>query len=640
MGYAVPKPILKRRPHRLASTEGLVSRLLKPAFFIIAVLLVVVGALAYARLHSERASATSITDKSIAVLPFENLSEEKANAYFVDGLQDEILTRLARIAKLKVISRTSTLHYQSAPKNLRAIAQQLGVANILEGSVEKSGDAVRVNLQLIEAATGSRLWADSFDRKLADIFMVESDVAKTIAARLRLRLTAKEERLIATQATENPEAHDAFLRALADTRKTVNTPTNYLSAQRYLRKAVRLDPQFAMAWALLSYVDARGYRTTNFQRTAALREEARQTAEIALALDPQLGEAWVAKGYYSYGCARDFEAAIGSFEQARKLLPNSSRIPESLALIARDRGQWDRSESYFNEAERLDPRNVSLLTRHAQFYITRRQFADALRKLDQILEIAPGDVDISVKEAAITQAEGGLSRASAILTPLHPAAGDPTAWETLAYQAILERRPTEIISRLKEILEKPDPALGYLNGELRFWLGWAQEVAGDAVAARQTWAEARRELESLLIEQPENASLIADLALVAMGLGDKAGALSLADRAMAARPAKMDAADSPQAIEIVARVAARMGQPDRAIACLEKILSLPGNGALATGVGLTPALLRLDPMFDSLRGDSRFQSLVATTSTKATASNMARKLLRTVATSDAFEERK
>ena len=545
----------------------------------------VVGALAYARLHSERASATSITDKSIAVLPFENLSEEKANAYFADGLQDEILTRLARIAKLKVISRTSTLHYQSAPKNLRAIAQQLGVATILEGSVEKSGDSVRVNLQLIEAATGSRLWADSFDRKLADIFMVESDVAKTIAARLRLRLTAKEERLIATKATENPEAHDVFLRALADTRKTVNTPTNYLSAQRYLRKAVRLDPQFAMAWALLSYVDARGYQTTNFQRTAALREEARQTAEIALALDPQLGEAWLAKGYYSYGCARDFEAATGSFEQARKLLPNSSRIPESLAFDrARSRVNGIAATPTSTKRSGSIPRNVSLLTRHAQFYITLRQFPDALRKLDQILEIAPGDVDVSVKEAAITQAEGGLSRASAILTPLHPAAGDPTAWETLAYQAILERRPTEIISRLKEILEKPDPALGYLNGELRFWLGWAQEVAGDAAAARQTWAEARRELESLLIEQPENASLVADLALVAMGLGDKAGALSLADRGMAARSTEIDAANAPQATEIVARVAARMGQPDRAIARLQKILSIPGNGALATGM--------------------------------------------------------
>ena len=324
----------------------------------------------------------------------------------------------------------------------------------------------------------------------------------------------------------------------------------------------------------------------------------------------------MAKGYYNYSCADDFETAVRCYEQARKFLPNSRRIPESLALIARDRGQWDNSDSYFKEAERLDPRNVSLLTRHAQLDITRRHFPDALRKLDLILEIAPGDVDASVEEAAIAQAEGDLPRASALLNSLHPAAGDPTAWETLAYQAILERRPTAIIPRLKELLAKPDPALGYLNGELRFWLGWAQEVAGDEVAARQTWTKARRELESLLIEQPENASLVGDLALVTMALGDKAGALALAERAMAERSAANDAANAPQATEIFARVAVRMWEPDRAVAALQKILSTPCNGALATGMALTPALLRLDPMFDSLRNHARFEELAASIGAK------------------------
>ena len=626
MGYTVPKPLLKQRRDRLAPAERLPSRLRKLGFFIIAVLLVAIGALTYARFHPNRASATSITVKSLAVLPFENLSDEKANAYFADGIQDGILARLAKITELKVISRTSTLHYKSAPENLPAIARQLGVTYILEGSVLKSGDAVRVNVQLVEAATDSHLWAISFDHKLTDIFSVESGVAKAVAAQLRMRLTAKEEQLVAAKPTENPEAYDVFLRALADTRKTQNTPTNYLGAQRYLRKAVRLDPRFALAWALLSYVDARGYRTTNLQRTAVLREEARQSAEIALALESQLGEAWLAKGYYNYSCASDFETAVRCYEQAGKLLPNSSRIPESLAFVARDRGQWDRSDSYFKEAERLDPCNVSLLTRHAQLDITLRHFPDAVRKLDRILEIAPDDVDSSVEEAAIAQAEGDLSRASALLNLLHPAAGDPTAWETLAYQAILERHPNAIIPRLKEILAKPDPALGYLNGELRFWLGWAQEVAGDDAAARQTWAEARRELESLLIEQPENSSLVADLALVAMGLGDKAGALSLAERGMAARSAEADAANAPQAIEITCAGSGTHGTTGPRDRGAPKNTFATEQWRVATGVGLTPALLRLDPMFDSLRGDSRFQSLVATTSTKATASTMAGKI--------------
>ncbi len=557
--------------------------------------------------------AAEIESKSIAVLPFENLSEEKANAYFADGIQDEILTRLAKIAELKVISRTSTQHYKSAPENLPEIARQLGVAHILEGTVQKSGDAVRVNVQLIKAANDSHRWADTYDRKLTDIFSVESEVAKAIADQLRVHLTGREEQVIAAEPTDNPEAYDAYLRALAYTRKTQNTPANYLGAQKYLREAVRLDPQFALGWALLSYVDARGYHTINLQPTVALREEARQAAETALTLQPNLGEAWVAKGYYNYGCVSDFETAVRCYEQARQFLPNSSRIPESLAFVARDRGQWDRSDSYFNEAERLDPRNVSLLTRHAQFYITLRRFPDALRKLDQILDIAPGDIDALIEKAAIAQAEGDLSGASALLAPLQPAAGDPTAWETLAYQAILERRPTQIIPLLKEILAKPDPALGYLNGELRFWLSWAQEVAGDQTAALETWREARRELEALLKEQPDNSSLIQDLALVAMGLGDKGAALALAERALALRSVDKDAANGPQGVEILARVAARMEEPDRAIAALQKILSMPGNGALATGMGLTPALLRLDPMFDPLRNDPRFQKLVAST---------------------------
>ncbi len=591
-------------------------------------LITVVAALAagvttFRFLHSERgnterqaALAAEIESKSIAVLPFENLSEEKANAYFADGIQDEILTRLSKIADLKVISRTSTERYKSAPENLPEIARQLGVAHILEGSVQKQGDAVHVTVQLIKAATDSHVWADSFDRKLTDIFSVESEVAKAIADQLQVQLTGREKEVIAAKPTDNPEAYDAYLRGLAYTMKTQNTPANYLGAQKHFREAVRLDPKFALAWALLSYVDARGYHTTNLQPTAALREEARQAFETALALDLNLGEAWVAKGYYHYGCVNDFETAVRCYEQARKFLPNSSLIPQSLAFVARDQGQWERSESYFNEAERLDPRNVSLLTRHAQFYIALRRFPEALHKLDQILEIVPNDIDALVEKAAIAQAEGDLPRAATLLAQVQPAAGDPTAWETLAYQAILERRPAEIISRLKELLAKPDPDVGYLNGELRFWLGWAQEVAGDHTAAQETWREARAELEAFLKEQPENWSLLDDLALIAMGLGDKAAAFTLIERAIALHPIEKDAANSPQSIDILARIAARLGEPDRAIAALEKILSIPCNGGMATGMPLTPALLRLDPMFDALRHDPRFQKLAESSSPK------------------------
>jgi serine/threonine protein kinase/Tfp pilus assembly protein PilF len=547
----------------------------------------------------------------IAVLPFENLSPDPDNAYFADGIQEEILTRLAGIAGLKVISRTSTQHYQSKPRNLREIAQQLGVANILEGSVQKAADQVRVNVQLINAQTDSHLWADTYDRKLTDIFGVESEIAKGIAESLQAKLTGREEQALAVIPTNNPEAYDAYLRGLAYSLKAMALmPANALGAQKYLREAVRLDPKFALAWALLSYVDSRGYRTLLLQPTAALREEARLAAETALALQPNLGEAVWAKGYYHYACLKDYDTAVRYFEEARKFLPNRSRIPEALAYVARRRGQWDRSEAYFNEAERLDPRNVHLLTQHALSYIELRRFPEALRKLDQVLDITPDDVDTVSYKAAIAQAEGDLPRASVLLAPLHPAGDDPQAVETQVYQSILERRAASVIPRLKEILAKPDPALGFFNGELRFWLGWAQDVAGDHAAAQETWRQVRSELESFLKEQPGNYLLMGDLALTNMGLGDKASAFALTEQAMAALPIEKDATDGPIPIEILARVAAKMDEPDRAIAALRQVLSIPYEGAFAKTVPpLTPALLRLDPMFDPLRGDPRFQKL-------------------------------
>jgi TolB-like protein/class 3 adenylate cyclase/Tfp pilus assembly protein PilF len=563
-------------------------------------------------LSRNRAQVTlAAPEKSIAVLPFENLSEDKANAYFAEGIQDEILTRLSKIADLKVISRTSTQNYKSAPGNLPEIAKQLGVAHILEGSVQKSGDAVRVNVQLIRAADDSHLWADTFDRKLIDVFFVESEVARAVAEQLRVHLTGQEQRILAAKPTDNVEAYDTYLRGLAYNLKTATTPANSLGAQKYLREAVRLDPKFALAWALLSYVDARGYLQLTLQPTDALREEARQAAETALTLQPNLGEALMAMGYYRYACLKDYDTAVRYFEQARQSLPNSSRIPELLAYLERRRNQWNRSESYFIEAERLDPRNVSLLTQHAQSYICLRRFPEALRKLDQVLNIVPDDLDTLVQKASIAQAVGDLPQAAILLAPLHPAANNPGALETQVYQAILERHPEQIIPRLKEMLAKPDPALGYYNGELRFWLGWAQDVDGDHAAAQETWRQARSELESFLKEQPENFVVIGDLALTCMGLGDKTAALTLAEKAQRIIPLEKDALHGPIPLEIFARVAAGTGERDRAISALQKLLSIPASGPLASNAPITPALLRLDPMFDTLRNEPRFEELLA-----------------------------
>ena len=557
------------------------------------------------------AAATVVPEKSIAVLPFENLSNDKENSYFADGIQDEILTRLSKIGELKVISRTSTQNYKSAPRNLPEIARQLGVSTILEGTVQKTGDKVRVNVQLIKAASDTHLWAETFDRKLTDIFSVESEVAKAIADHLQAKLTGEEEQVSASNPTSNPEAYDAYLRGLAYSLKTANNTANLSNAQKYLREAVRLDPKFALAWALLSYVEAVGYRTEFLQPTVALREESRQAAETALLLQPNLGEAVLAKGFYHYACLRDYDTAVRYFEEARPLLPNSSRIPESLAYVTRKQGEWDRSESYFNEAERLDPRNVALLTQHALSYKDRRMFPEASRKLEQILNITPDDADTIVEKAVIAQAVGDLSRASALLAPLHLQADNPNALETQVYQAILERRSAPMVPVLQGMLAKPDPALGFTNGELRFWLGWTQDISGDHSGSRETWQKARQELESFLNEHPEDYILLGNLALTDAALGDKAAALALADKAIAAMPIDKDAVSGPKPIEFLARVAAQLGERDRAIPALQKLMAIPYSGALGPGAPLTPALLRLDPMFDSLRNDPQFEKIVA-----------------------------
>jgi len=555
-------------------------------------------------------------ERSIAVLPFENLSSDKENAYFAEGVQDEILTRLSKIANLKVISRTSTQHYQSAPKNLQEIAKQLGVAHILEGSVQKSSDTVRVNVQLIKAASDSHIWSDTFDRKLTDILSVETEVAKTIADQLRAKLTGDEQQVIAAKPTSNPQAYDSYLRGLAYTLKTAFTPENSLGAQKYVKEAVRLDPNFALGWALLSYVDASGYLTQSLQPTAALREEAHEAAKTALRLQPNLGEGLLAMGFYYYACLKDYDTASKYLEQAQRVLPQSSRVLQGLAYVERRRGNWDKSEAYFQQAEKVDPRNVNLLSQHARSYICLRHFPQALAKLEQLLNITPDDIDTIVLKARIAQAQGDLPRAAALLAPLRPGVGYVNALETQVYQAILEHRPGPVIAQLKEILAKPDQTLGFYVGELRFWLAWAQEVAGDHAAARESWSQARTELETFLKEQPENFVLMGDLALTNVALGDNNAALALAERAITMVPIEKDALTGPRSLEILARVAARTGDVDRSISALEKLLSIPYEAPLAANPPLTPALLQLDPMFEPLSKDPRFQKLIATSEAK------------------------
>src|SRR5438874_1227991 len=604
--------------HRCYTKFSAEARLRRRRFAVVAaVATLILVAIAFGTWMYQRAQSSAQIDRSIAVLPFENLINDKENAYLAEGIQDEILTRLSKIGDLRVISRNSTQHYKNKPENLREIAKQLGVAHVLEGSVQKSAGTVRVNVQLIKAVNNSPVWADTVDRSLTDILSLESEVAITVADQLRAKLTGEEAQSIAAKPTDDPQAYDAYLRGLTYTLRS-GSFDDAVPAREYLKEAVRLDPKFALAWALLSSADAAGYITNNLPRTAELRDEARIAAETALKLQPNLGEAVSAKAFYHYVFLKDYDTALRYFEQASRLLPSDSRIPEALALVERRRGRWEQSEAYFNRAERLDPRNARIIGQHAISYTDTRRFPDAMRKLETLLNITPDDPQTLASEAGILQATGDLPHAAAVLTPLYSKADDGGTIDTQAYQAILERRTAPIIPRLKEILSKPDSARADEKGRLYFWLCWAQKIAGDHPGAHESWTQARNELESDLKEQPESYLISGVLALTDMSLGENALAMTLADRAVAGNPIEKDAVTGPMSLEVVARVTAATGDHDRSIAALKKLLSIPSEGLLASHVPLTPALLKLDPMFDPLRDDPRFKAL--TENSAATAS--------------------
>ena len=571
-------------------------------FIIIGALLLVIAMLVVGRLPFYRETGESISQKSIAVLPFENLSEDKANAYFAEGIQEEILTRLAKIADLKVISRTSTQRYQSKPGNLAEIAKQLGVANILEGSVQKATDQVRVTVQLIQVASDSHLWADTFDRKLTDIFGVESEIAKAIADALQAKLTGGEQRALAVKPTNNSEAYDAYLRGLALEARTTTSPDDSEKAVGFYERAVQLDPGFALAWARLSRANAHVY-FGGLDSTTARRDATERALNTAQKLQPNSPETLLAQAYYQYWVRRDYELAKATFGRVRELLPGSSDVPGALALIARRQGRWDESVAYWEQTLVLDPRNTEWLALAAETYAMLRQFPAALKTYDRLLDIVPNDPDTVASKAKIYQAEGNLEQAGKLLAGVNAQTPSFIAFLTKMNQLFLERQFDEAIrlihSRLTEYRDVSDIER-FFNP---FFLVLAQENAGDIVGARATAQQMLRPLEPLSQKDPDNPNFAQALSLIHAVLGQKDAAIKEAERAITLLPSGKDAVDGPRAEENLAFVEVLIGEKNRAIPRLQHLLQIPYNNCL------TPALLRLNPQWDPLHGDPRFQKL-------------------------------
>jgi len=547
------------------------------------------------------AQRTETFEKSIAVLPFENLSDDKANAYFATGIQDEIMTRLAKIADLKVISRTSTRQYQSRSGNLSQIAKQLGIAHVLEGSVQKVGEQVRVNVQLIRADDDSHLWAETYDRKLTDIFGVESDVAKSIAQSLQAKLSGREEQAFGVKPTSNPDAYDAYLRGLAAEGEGIDSVYSIQKAISFYKRAVHLDPDFALAWSRLSHAHSSLYPSFGDSTEAA-----RRALETAQKLHPDSPETLLALAQYQYSELRDYDAARTTFLRVSKMLPGSSEIPAALAQIARHQGKWEETVAYYGQALVLDPRNAELLTEAADNYDYLRRFDNALNLYDRALDIRPNDADLLASKAGIYQAQGNLTEAAKCLVNVNALTPSYEAVPAKVAQLVFERNYREAVQLLETRFAQFQFGSEVELGIFQEFLASSRLLTGDIPGAKASAEQARKILEVLCKNQPDNDFPAIFLARAYAILGEKDSAYKEAERVRALL--RNDAIRGPGAEENLALIEINFGDNARAISILAHLLQIPYQSSIyATPV--TPALLRLDPTWDALRSDPTFQKL-------------------------------
>jgi len=550
-------------------------------------------------------------DKSIAVLPFENLSDEKENAYFADGVQDDVLTNLSKISDLRVISRTSVMQYRGRPTNLREIGKALGVSNILEGSVRRSGNKVRVNVQLIDANTDEHLWAKDYDRDLTDVFAIQSDLAGEIADALKAKLSPAERSQMTLKPTENGEAYLAFVEA-HNLSCAMEDLTKLKQSEQLYQRAIELDPNFALALARYSQLESWMVRTHD--ASSDHREKARTLAERALQLQPDLPEAHLALGSSYYYGDNNYEVALKEFEIAQRALPNESEVYLAIGAIQRRQGKWAESTANLEKAVSLNPKDSWPLQNLAFNYQMLRNFDAANKTIDRALQIDPKGISLwGIKAKLAIGEKGDLSVGEKLL---EKAKSFPMSSEErlqmIGGQAnflLAQRKYQEVVQLAATV---PDDTFAAVPGSLAykyFPLGIAHKALGDDAAARVAFLKAKNILEQQLKQKPNDADLRVQFAKLLAWLGEKDAAVAEAQRAIDLRPESKDAFEGPQVAEQVAQVYTILGDNARAIGLLDELLSRPSE--------VTSQSLKLDPAWDPLRNDPAFQALFAKYAGKA-----------------------
>jgi TolB-like protein/Tfp pilus assembly protein PilF len=561
--------------------------------------------------QSEAATGSSIPQKSIAVLPFENLSDDKNAAYFANGIQDEILTKLASIADLKVISRTSTAKYKSKPEDLKTVSQQLGVATVLEGSVQKAGDKVRVNVQLIDARADSHLWAKSYDRDMKDVFAVESEVAQEIADSLQAKLSPAEATTLATAPTKDTAAYDLFLKGEYEERLADSSleAESFDRAAAWYRQAIARDPNFALAMARL--VQNRIQRHWFIeQMSEAELAQMRSVAERAVALAPNLAQVHVALGQFYYHGYRQYEQALAEFERALQLQPNASTALEYSGYVHRRQGQWERCLDELKRALEQDPRNASIAANFANTYLPLRMWKEAERTARHALEIDPQAADgMRTLLGSIVSGSGNINEAQRVL------AGFPAENKILVnsnfgdVRAITgDRAYVFVLARDFQAALKVWEAAGNTAVDERRRLSARVAIrvlGGDLIGAQAEAEKARQLLEERLRERPNDISSMTQLSWVYLALKRNGDAIKLARQAASLLPPEKDVVVGNILLAGLAEMEARTGATAEAIAILRRLLSVPAGGSVSI------ARLKIDPVWDPIRNDPAFQQLLA-----------------------------